>query len=308
MSIPGAHDPLETFSAALRARVGGEADPWLEALPGLIAELTAGWDLQMTGTARESDAFGMTIPATRDDVRLLLRMSYPDGWFSDQTRALEAWDGRGAVRLLEVDERGGQLRVAPEPGTPLASERNRMRALRLAADALRTLWIEPPEGLQTVAAEVRVWLGELRTRFASVHEPFEESLVDEAEQLFRTYVGTQGTKLLLHGDARVDGFVMDGDRAVAIDPKPLVGEAAFDAASLLRDLPTELVADPAAGAQLLQSRLEHLTDLLDVSGSRVKGWAVAVAVDMGLLAYEAGDVPAGELMVEVARLCRNLRT
>jgi streptomycin 6-kinase len=130
--------------------------------------------------------------------------------------------------------------------------------------------------------------------------------VEEAEQLFRAYMPTQTTKVLLHGDARVDAFVLDGDVAVATDPRPLVGEPAFDAASLLRDRPQEIVADPVAGKQLLQSRLEQVTDLLDVGASRVKGWAVAVSVDMGLLAYEAGDVPGGELMIELARLCQSI--
>jgi hypothetical protein len=64
--------------------------------------------------------------------------------------------------------------------------------------------------------------------------------------------------------------------------------------------------DPPSARRELQGRLEHLTDLLDVSASRVKGWAYAVAVDVGLLAYEAGDVTGGDLMIEVARQCRSL--
>jgi len=306
MSIPAANDPLEAFGAVLRQRVGGEADAWLDDLPDLIAAVTAEWDLVVTGTARDVDQFGMTIPATRRDDRVLVRIGYPDGWFIDQTVAFEAWNGNGALRLLEHDPRGAHLRAAPDPGTSLGTERNRMRALRMVADALRRLWIDAPDGLQTVTAEVRAWVAELQPRYESVHEPFEESLLQEAEQLFRAYMPTQTTKVLLHGDARVDAFVLDGDVAVAADPRPLIGEPAFDAASLLRDRPQEIVADPAAGRQLLQSRLEQVTDLLDVGASRVKGWAVAVAVDMGLLAYEAGDVPGGELMIELARLCQSI--
>jgi streptomycin 6-kinase len=306
MSIPGASDPLDAFRTALGRRVGAEADAWLEALPELIGEMTASWDLLVTGTAKDVDAFGITIPARRGDERVAMRLSYPDGWFLDQTVALQAWDGNGTVRLLEHDARGAHLRTTPDPGTPLGSERNQMRALRLAADALRALWIEPPAGLQTVTAEVRAWVGEMPARFESVHRPFERTLLHEAEQLFRAYMPTQSTKVLLHGDARLDAFVMDGDRAIALDPKPLVGEPAFDAGSLLRDRPAEIVADTTAGRALLQSRLEQLTDLLDVSASRVKGWAFAVAVDMGLLAYEAGDTAGGELMIDVARLCQSL--
>ncbi|MEP6758402.1 MAG: aminoglycoside phosphotransferase family protein [Actinomycetota bacterium] len=299
-------DPLARFEAAVRARVGADADEWLEGLPDLISSVRATWDLLITGPAREVDAFGMTIPATRADEGVLLRMAFPDGWFADETTALEAWNGEGAVRLLESDPRGAHVRAAPVPGTTLGAERNAMRGLRLIAEALRTLWIAPPPGLQTLSAEVREWNTELASRFEAAHRPFERQLLSDAQQLLRTFGPTQTAQVLLHGDARLDAFVMDGDRAVAIDPKPLVGEPAFDVASLLRDTPADLVADPVAGRQLLQGRLDQLTDQLDVEPSRVKGWAFAVAVDTGLVAYEGGDPNGGDLMLEVARLCQSL--
>jgi streptomycin 6-kinase len=299
-------DPLARFETAVRARVGGDADTWLEGLPDLISAVRATWDLQITGPARTLDAFGMTIPATQSDEGVLLRMAFPDGWFADETAALEAWNGEGAVRLLASDPRGAHLRAAPQPGTPLGSERNAMRALRLIAEALRTLWIPGPDGLQTLSAEVRAWNTELPRRFEAAHRPFERQLLSDAQQLFRTFGPTQSAQVLLHGDARLDAFVMNGDRAIAIDPKPLIGEPAFDVASLLRDKPADLVSDPVAGRQQLQGRLDQLTDQLDVEPSRVKGWAVAVAVDTGLLAYEGGDPDGGDLMLEVARLCQAL--
>ena len=306
MSANTPTDPLATFESALRARAGAEADTWLEALPELIGTMRATWDLVVTGTARDVDAFGMTIPATRGEDRVLLRMSYPDGWFLDETAALHAWDNNGAVRLLETDARGAHLRAAPDPGTPLSAERNQMRALRLAAGALRELWIPAPDGLQMLSVEVREWMDQMPARFERVDRPFERTLLHDAEQLFRAFMPTQAAPVLLHGDARLGAFVLDGDHAIAIDPKPLVGEPAFDVASLLRDRPEELVADTVAGRQILQSRLEQLTDLLDVSASRVKGWAFAVAVDIGLVAFEAGDATGGELMTDVARLCQSL--
>ena len=299
-------DPLARFEAAVRARVGAEADPWLEGLPDLIAAMRASWDLLITGPAREVDAFGMTMPATRADEGVLLRMAYPDGWFADETTALEAWNGEGAVRLLEADPRGAHLRAAPTPGTSLGAERNPMRALRLIAEALRTLWIPAPAGLQPLSVEVRAWNAEMPARFESAHRPFERQLLYDAQQLFRAFGPTQSGQVLLHGDARLDAFVLDGDRAIAIDPKPLVGEPAFDVASLLRDKPAELVQDPVAGREQLQARLNQLTDQLDVQPSRVKGWAFAVAVDTGLVAYENGDPDGGDLMLEVARLCQSL--
>jgi streptomycin 6-kinase len=160
--------------------------------------------------------------------------------------------------------------------------------------------------MQTLAAEVRTWGSSMPERFESVHQPFDEQLMRDAEVMFRSFGPSQMDSVLLHGDVRLDTFLLDGERAVAIDPKPLAGEPAFDVAALLRDGPGELVRDPAAGRQRLQGRLEQLTDLLDVRASRVRGWAFAVAVDTGLYAYETGDIDGGDLMIEVARLCQSL--
>jgi streptomycin 6-kinase len=306
MADPVTTDPLERFEAAVRARVGDTAEGWLAGLPDLIASTTTTWDLHVTAVANHVDAFGMSIPARRDGERVTLRLAYPDATLADETAALETWNGAGAVRVLATDPRGAQLRSAPSPGTALTLERNEMRALRLAADTLRALWVEAPPGIQTLAAEVRAWGATLVERFESVHAPFEEHLVRDAETMFRSFAANQAPPVLLHGDVRLDGFVLDGDHAVALDAKPLVGEPAFDVGALLRDGPGALVRDTSAGRQRLQGRLDQLSDLLEVRAGRVRGWAFCVAVDTGLYAYESGDTDGGDLMVEVARLCQQL--
>jgi streptomycin 6-kinase len=306
MADPVSTDPLERFEAAVRVRVGTDADEWLAAVPDLISSVTGRWDLHVTAVANRIDAFGLSIPARRDSDRVTLRIAYPDAFLADETAALRAWDGAGAVRVLEEDDRGAQLRSSPSPGTALSLERNEMRALRMVADALRQLWIAPPDGMQTLAAEVRTWGSSMPERFESVHQPFDEQLMRDAEVMFRSFGPSQMDAVLLHGDVRLDTFLLDGERAVAIDPKPLAGEPAFDVAALLRDGPGDLVRDPAAGRQRLQGRLEQLTDLLDVRASRVRGWAFAVAIDTGLYAYETGDIDGGDLMIEIARLCQSL--
>jgi streptomycin 6-kinase len=307
MGDPSTTDALERFESAVRSRIGADAEDWLDALPELISSCTAAWDLHVTAVANRIDTFGMSIPARRDGERVTLRLSFPDETLADETTALQTWNGEAAVQVLESDPRGAQLRSSPTPGTPLTFERNEMRALRLVATALRSLWIEPLEGIQTLTAEARAWGATLIERYESVHAPFEEHMVRDAETMFRSFVATQAPAVLLHGDVRLDGFVLDGDRAVALEAKPLVGEPAFDAASLLRDDPTALVRDPTAGTARMQSRLDQLTDLLEVRAGRVRGWAFAVAVDMGLFAYESGDVDGGDLMLEVARMCQLLK-
>src|SRR5262245_47640647 len=133
MADPISTDPLERFEAAVRIRVGAEADEWLSQVPELIASVTAEWDLHVTAVANRIDSFGMSIPARRDSERVIVRIAYPDAFLADETTALRAWNGVGAVRVLEEDERGAQLRTSPSPGTALSLERNEMKGLRKVA-------------------------------------------------------------------------------------------------------------------------------------------------------------------------------
>src|SRR5262245_37166748 len=101
MADPISTDPLERFEAAVRVRVGADADDWLAGVPDLIASVTAAWDLHVTAVANRIDGFGMSIPARRDSDRVTVRIAYPDAFLGDETTALRAWNGTGAVRVLE---------------------------------------------------------------------------------------------------------------------------------------------------------------------------------------------------------------
>src|SRR5206468_11659220 len=97
-SEPGGGSPLETFSAATRVRFGEGSAPWLEGITSLIGELEARWSLEPAG-ARADDARYL-VDADRDGEPLELELSYPDGWWAETTRALDAWRGDGTLRLF----------------------------------------------------------------------------------------------------------------------------------------------------------------------------------------------------------------
>ena len=85
----------EDFTGYTRARIGAAADEWLARVPAFLRELTARWDLTL-GDPFGGGVTGFTVPAERggrgDPV--VLKLSYPDGWFADETRAIAAFDGR----------------------------------------------------------------------------------------------------------------------------------------------------------------------------------------------------------------------
>jgi streptomycin 6-kinase len=154
--MPG--EPLETFSAATRTRYGDGAQAWLDHVPDLIADVRQRWSLQLGDAATTEAAY--LIDAERQGDPLLLELSFPDGWWPETTRALEAWGGDGTIRLLEHDDRGVRLveRHAPIPPG------DESETLRSVVDVARRLWIAPPDGITSVAVEVRAWGSELPER------------------------------------------------------------------------------------------------------------------------------------------------
>ncbi len=293
--MPG--EPFETFSAATLARSGEAARAWLATVRDLVADLGERWSLQLGEPSSTDEAY--LVPADRGGERLLLEISYPDGWWPETTKALEAWHGDGTVRLFEQDPHGARLleRHAPAPET--ADETS---ALRDVVAIARRLWIAPPDGITTVAVEVRAWGSELPPRHVRAGRPFERDMVRRADHLFATLGPTQGERVLLHGDLHLTSLALADDRRVLIGPRPLVGEREFDLASLVRDTPLDLLTDVHEGRRRVRERLETLVEELGCNATRLKNWAFATTVDQAVWLAENGDHGGGTALIETARM------
>jgi streptomycin 6-kinase len=298
---------LEDFRAVTSARLGADAEPWLATLDGFIQTLRARWGLDL-GEPYERGEIGWTVRATRDREPVVLKITFPDGWFDEETAALTAWSGDGAVRLLGSDENGAQLLERAEPGTSLLEEEDEDSALQVAAGIMERLWLPDPGSITPVADEVTEWARTMPGRHHLIGRPFERTMVDEAVAVLRDLAASPTERFLLHGDLHL-GNVLAAEREpwLAIDPKPLIGERAFDVAALIRDKQEGLVEDPAAGRLRVQHRFDLLAERFDLDRDRLKGWSVGIMTDYALWCFEVGDTECGERQAEVARMLRDLQ-
>lgn len=299
--------PLDDFTGYTRARIGPEADEWLSRVPAFLRELTARWDLTL-GEPFTGGVIGFTMPAERgsDAEPVVLKLSYPDGWFADETRAIAVSGGDGMVRLLDDDANGAQLMERAIPGTSLLEERDELAGNELAAGLLQRLWRPAPEGFVTVAEEATRWADSMPRRHERARAPFERPLIDLAVETLGDLVATEGTPVLLHGDLH-HGNVLAAQREpwLSIDPKPLVGEREFDVTALLRDRREDVLADPDPHARL-QRRFDQLSDLFDCDRRRLREWSFAILVDYALWDFEIDDRSTGSDEIQLARLMRSL--
>jgi streptomycin 6-kinase len=229
----------------------------------------------------------------------VLKLSFPgDKEFETEAAALAAFGGRGVCRLLRLDlARGAMLLQRLRPGRPLTSLGDDEEATAVAAGVMKKMWrpAPPDHGFPAVSDWSRGFQ-RLRRRFGGGTGPMPERLVGEAEALFAELISSGGEPLLLHGDLHQENILSAGRRTwLAIDPKGVVGEAAYDTAALLHNPVGALNAPDPRG--LLQRRLDVLSEDLGLERGRVRAWGLAQAVLAAYWGLEDGGRVWDEALV-----------
>jgi len=141
------------------------------------------------------------------------------------------------------------------------------------AAVLRQLWREPPPAvafvrLSDLAAE---WCESLPREAPAAG--YDAALVAHAVELARELAATQPRTVLLHGDFH-PGNVLAAAREpwLAIDPKPLVGDPAYDLAQWLGNRCEQAERSPDA-VSAIRWQIDQFSDLLGLDPARVAGWA-----------------------------------
>jgi streptomycin 6-kinase len=278
MAAPIASIP-EAFVRHTLSWTGPAGADWLARLPAIIAECAEAWSLTIGPPFPLS--YNYVVAATRaDGSPAVLKIGYPHAELFTEVEALRCFDGRGIAGLLEVDrERSAFLIERLEPGAPLTSVEDVEQATRIAARVMRSLWCAPPaeHEFPTVAGWGRGF-ARLRARFDGGTGPLPSGLVERAESLFADLLASSDTPMLLHGDLHHHNILSAGRAPwLAIDPKGLVGEPAYETGALLRN-PWLRLLDMPDPVRLLARRIAILSEELGFDRRRVRDWAFAQAI------------------------------
>lgn len=290
--------PLPRLVRAQRAKAGD----WLERLPGLAAEAISRWELTTERVAAPGGRDSMTVLVRRaDGSPAALKLCAPGHSSERECQALEQWNGRGAVRVLEHEPQSGALLLERLRGETSLRSLPEAKAMLEAVSAAHRLWLDPGPGHPFPTVEERT--AEQAERMLGTAPREVRPLVEEALTLRAELVcDGRAERFLLHGDFR-QGAVLasDSERApwLAAGPEPLVGERAYDLARLVRDRLHDLVASPGAAA-VTRRRLTKLADAVDLDSERLRAWALFRAVESGVRHLDAGAREDGETLLEFA--------
>jgi streptomycin 6-kinase len=264
-----------------------------------LAAAMARWQLVADGDVRDTPS-GSVLFVRRGGEPLVLKLV---GAAGDELLASPAYDyfsGRGAVKLVAQDGRALLLeRIAPGHAlTEMVVAGDDDGATAVLCDVMTALHRDavPPAELATVED----WGADL-SQDHPPDSPLPLALVSRAAAVFDELCRSQGPRVCLHGDLHHDNVLFDAKRGwVAIDPKGVIGERAYECGALLRN-PTEdaaRFADPT----IIDRRVRIVCERLGLDRPRVIGWCFAQAVLSAVWALQDGRADRRGLVTAEATL------
>lgn len=281
----------EGFSQRIEATFGAAGGDWLNSLPSILEEVSRKWSLTLHSPF-EDMSYNYVAPATsRDGIDVVLKVGVPNPELHTEIDALRSFNGKGAVKLLEVEpDLGAMLLERLNPGEAIFHLNDDEYATRAAIQVMNELYGSPTErGRFPSVADWAEGLKRLRTRFKGGTGPFPQNLVEMAEGILRELLPTMDDHVLLHGDLHHWNILSAGRSPwLAIDPKGVIGELAYETGAWIRNPFPELLewSDPR---KVLFRRIDQFAMELVLDRERIHGWSVYQAVLASWWSYEDGD-------------------
>ncbi|MGQ5603785.1 aminoglycoside phosphotransferase family protein [Streptomyces sp. EKS3.2] len=283
--------------AASQAKYNGAAGrAFIDALPELAAGFLDRWGLRLDGSAMHGWAALVLPVVAGDGTPAVLKLQILDAETEGEPVALRLWDGDGAVRLLDHDPATGTMLLERlDPTRTLAHVADSREAALVVARLLAHLTATPaPPGLRHLGDIARGMLERTPRALEHVPDPADRRLIADCAAAVREVVDEPGDRLL-HWDLHYEN-VLGSERAawLAIDPKPLAGDPAFDLMPALdnRYEPGET-----------RWRFDAMTDVLGLDRERARAWTLGRVLQNCLWNVEDGD-PLEREQLEIGRLLR----
>ncbi|MFC7783451.1 aminoglycoside phosphotransferase family protein [Rossellomorea sp. GCM10028870] len=251
----------------MQTMYGDSGAVWISNVEDLLKSLKNRFHLTFSEPFSLSYNFVVPVQIGRER-DAVLKVGYPNNDFSNEFHALQDFQGKGMVEVIDFHkEEGWILLDRLTPGTSLHSVEDEKEVLHVLSRVAHRLWHKP--AILHAYPTVQSWsngIGRLREKFNGGSGPLPEELVLKAENLFPELLSTSTDLFLLHGDLHHGNILYSESSGwTAIDPKGLIGEREYDCIQFMLnewkkwDVPLEL----------LQYRTRTIASLLSLSYERL---------------------------------------
>ncbi len=269
-----------------------ERREWLAALPHVVDEIASDWELELDDPYVPGGVCAWVAPAHNavgEDV--VLKVGWRHREAEQEADALRFWDGDGAVRCFATRSEAGTTALLLErcvPGTQLKECLTEPEQDEVVTRLMSRLWARMPEDghpFQPLNEICDLWAASAEE--SSELRGSDRGLARAGAATLRELARTADRNVLLCTDLHA-GNVLSSRREpwLVIDPKPFVGDPAFDPVQHMLNCGRRLARDPRALAG-------RMAELCELDPERVTLW---------LFARCAQESPHDAALASVARV------
>lgn len=251
---------------------------FIDELDGLVGAAARLWGLEVGPPFLPGGRSAWVAPVRRaGGSEAVLKVTWPHPEAAQEIEALRFWQGEGAVLAYEESRlEGGWLALIERcrPGLELRERPEEEQDVVLTG-LLRRLWRVPGDGwsFRPLAEMCEEWASQYETRPAGSRAVLDPAIAAEGISLMRELPRQQGNEVLLCTDLHA-GNVLAAKRQpwLVIDPKPHLGDPAYDVVQHLLNCTARMAREPEA-------TISRLSDLAGLDRERVHLWTFARAVE-----------------------------
>lgn len=264
---------------------GKDGEKWLDQIPETIKRYEAKWSLKVLYPYNLT--YNYIAPVVRNDgSKAVLKIGFPkDREFQTEIEALSVFNGGGSVNLLKADRKNAVILIEQvNPGTPLSTIQDDTKATRILASVMKKLWKPLPKNNNfiTIYDWIKALLDYPKRCKSNHNHPVPLHITEKATQLFRELIATSSPPVLTHADLHHDNILRSNrDQWLAIDPKGIAAEPAYDTAAMIRN-PYKMIKDLQNIDTLLYDRIMVLSQVLGIDPKRIHKWCFAQTVLSGV--------------------------
>jgi len=276
------------FRKRIHGAFGDAGSAWLDRLPEILSLACREWSLELGEPFLPHSYNYVTTATISSGESVVLKAGVPGTETTNEVRALEFYQGGGAVKLIKSDvDKGLMLLERLTPGTMLGVAASVDSEVDVFASIVRRLHRAAPSNhpFPTVGDWARGF-ARIRLRAGSRPGDFPQRELDRAEQTTRELIESSTDAVLLHGDLHHWNMLLAGhDSWLAIDPQGVIGEPEYETTAFLRNPYPQILKMPSAKS-IAAKRVDALCERLGFDRRRIMAWGYSQAVLSAVWSFE----------------------
>ena len=260
---------MKNFKQKVINTWGKKGENWLIQLEAIIEALKNYWNLQNIQVVDNLSYNYVALAIQANKTPVALKITCDKKLFSDEYKALQHFAGQGAIKLLDIQpEYNALLLEQAVPGNLLKTFsllmlKDKTNIYASIVNSLSNYSLIPAD-----FTHVSQWCEAIdRIKDKRIDKCF----VKKARQLKNFLLISAKNEYLCHGDLHLENIIQQNTKWLAIDPKGIIGEMAFEAAAF--DLITQdELQDAKTVPQKIINQVTDLAAALDLNYDRLLAW------------------------------------